>query len=159
MDRRHIDLPGVTMEPTHDTPEHCPDTPPLLWWPGVQEDLIKAIARRTNTPIVVVLVNGGPLDVSWAATSDRVGAMVAAWYPGQAGATGNEHRSALQVYAHSLVHTHTLAGVVDVLLGGYNPTGKLPVTFYYENYTSQIAMTDMNMRVFPGRTHRYLQVQ
>ena len=46
-----------------------------------------------------------------------------------------------------------------MLFGAYNPSGRLPVTFYYENYTSQILMTDMNMRPFPGRTHKYLQVR
>ena len=56
--------------------------------PGTQGGLIKAIAKRTSTPIVVVLINGGPQDVSWAHHSDRVDAIVAGWYPGQVGATG-----------------------------------------------------------------------
>jgi phenylacetate-coenzyme A ligase PaaK-like adenylate-forming protein len=54
-----------------------------LLLPGVQEDLIKAIAKRTTTPIVVVLINGGNLDVAWAVNSDRVSAILTAWYPGQ----------------------------------------------------------------------------
>lgn len=29
-------------------------------------------------------------------------------------------------------------GVVDVIFGKEAPTGRLPVTFYYENYTSQV---------------------
>jgi hypothetical protein len=32
------------------------------------------------------------------------------------------------------------------------------VTFYFNNYTQQIAMGDMAMRDFPGRTHRFVQV-
>ena len=31
--------------------------------PGVQEDLVKAIVKRTTTDVVVVLVNGGPLAI------------------------------------------------------------------------------------------------
>lgn len=112
LDRRHIDLPGPQM------------------------DLVKAVAKRTTTPIVVVLVNGNALDISWAVESPRVGAIVSGWYPGQVGATG----------------------VADVLFGDVNPSGKLPVTWVYDNYTSLIAMGDMNMRAFPGRTHRFIQV-
>merc|ERR1711907_346053 len=47
---------------------------------------------------------------------------------------------------------------VDILSGDYSPSGKLPVTIYAANYTNQIRATDMDMRRFPGRTYRYLQV-
>ena len=50
-----------------------------LLLPGVQLDLIKAIAKRTDTRIVVVLVNGGAIDVEWMVKSDRVAAIVEAW--------------------------------------------------------------------------------
>ena len=44
---------------------------------------MQAAAVNTNTPIVVVLIHGGPLDVSWMENSDRIGAIMSAWYPGQ----------------------------------------------------------------------------
>ena len=44
---------------------------------------MQAAAVNTNTPIVVVLIHGGPLDVSWLEKSDRIGAIMSAWYPGQ----------------------------------------------------------------------------
>lgn len=45
-----------------------------------------------------------------------------------------------------------------MLLGAENPSGRLPVTTYYDNYTSLQPATEMGMRKWPGRTHRYLQV-
>lgn len=38
---------------------------------------------HTNATLVVVLLQGGPLDVSWLQQSDRVAAILTAWYPGQ----------------------------------------------------------------------------
>jgi len=56
-------------------------------------------------PVVLVLVNGRPLTIRWAA--DRVPAILEAWQPGsEAG-----------------------RAVADVLFGDVNPGGKLPVTF------------------------------
>ena len=46
------------------------------------------------------------------------------------------------------------AGIADILFGRVSPSGKLPVTFYYDNYTSLIEMSNMDMRVWPGRTYR-----
>ncbi|KAL3158805.1 hypothetical protein ABBQ32_011532 [Trebouxia sp. C0010 RCD-2024] len=102
--------------------------------PGSQEEIIKAAAVNTNTPIVVVLIHGGPLDVSWMEKSDRIGAIMSAWYPGQGA-----------------------AGIADLLFGKVSPSGKLPVTFYYNNYTDIQSMSNMDMRSWPGRTYRYLQ--
>lgn len=48
--------------------------------------------------------------------------------------------------------------IADVLFGAASPSGRLPVTMYHANYTEQIAMTNMHMRGWPGRTHRFLQV-
>jgi beta-glucosidase len=70
---------------------------------GLQEDLIKAV-HATGTPVVVVLVNGRPLSIRWAA--ENVPAIVEAWLPGEQG--GN--------------------AVADVLFGEVNPSGRLPVT-------------------------------
>ena len=48
-----------------------------------QEALAKNLAGRTKTPLVAILVHGGPLDVSWLQDSPRIGAIMTAWYPGQ----------------------------------------------------------------------------
>jgi|CXWL01.1.fsa_nt_gi beta-glucosidase len=72
--------------------------------PGSQQALLEAL-KQTGKPIVLVLMNGRPLSVTWAA--DNVDAIVEAWFPGTMGG-------------------HAIA---DVLTGDYNPSGKLPVTF------------------------------
>ena len=69
-----------------------------------QEELLEAVAA-TGKPVVLVLVNGRPLDISWAA--EHVPAILEAWYPGSQG--GN--------------------GVADVLFGDANPAGHLPVSW------------------------------
>ncbi len=71
---------------------------------GGQEELLEAVVA-TGKPVVLVLVNGRPLDISWAA--EHVPAIVEAWYPGSQG--GN--------------------GIADVLFGDANPAGHLPVSW------------------------------
>jgi beta-glucosidase len=72
--------------------------------PGIQEQMLEAVAA-TGKPVVLVLVNGRPLDIRWA--SQHVPAILEAWYPGTVG--GN--------------------AVADVLFGDVNPGGKLPVSW------------------------------
>jgi beta-glucosidase len=72
--------------------------------PGNQRELLKEL-KKTGKPIILVLFNGRPLDLSWEA--ENMDAIVEAWYPG------------------------TMAGhaVADVLSGDYNPSAKLVMTF------------------------------
>ena len=72
--------------------------------PGKQIELLEALAE-TQIPIVVVLMNGRPLDLSW--LDENMTAILETWYLGTQGG-------------------HAIA---DVLFGDYNPSGKLPVTF------------------------------
>lgn len=72
--------------------------------PGKQEDMLKALSR-TKKPVILVLMNGRPLSISWAA--ENVSAILETWHLGVE--CGN--------------------AVADVLFGDYNPGGKLPVTF------------------------------
>lgn len=72
--------------------------------PGVQEQMLEA-ATSAGKPLVLVLENGRPLDIRWAA--QHVPAIVESWYPGSEG--GN--------------------AVADVLFGDVNPGGKLPVSW------------------------------
>jgi beta-glucosidase len=72
--------------------------------PGIQEQMLEA-AASAGKPVVLVLENGRPLDIRWAA--QHVPAIVESWYPGSEG--GN--------------------AVADVLFGDVNPGGKLPVSW------------------------------
>jgi beta-glucosidase len=71
--------------------------------PGHQEELIRAVARA-GKPTIVVLVGGSAITMPWL---EDVGAVIDAWYPGEAGGTA----------------------VADVLFGDANPAGRLPITF------------------------------
>ncbi|QIA08316.1 glycoside hydrolase family 3 protein [Draconibacterium halophilum] len=85
--------------------------------PATQRELMKAV-EATGKPVILVLLNGSALAVNWA--DENLDAILSAGYPGQEG--GN--------------------AVADVLMGDYNPAGRLPVTYYksvdqlpsFENY-------------------------
>jgi len=90
--------------------------------PGQQQELLEA-AVATGKPVVLVLINGRPLDIVWA--SQHVPAVLEVWYPGTEG-------------GHA---------VADLLAGTANPGGKLPVTWprdvgqiplYYADNLTQI---------------------
>lgn len=71
--------------------------------PGHQEELLRALAA-TGKPLVLVLSNGRPLSVNWAAR--HVAAIVELWFPGDQGG----------------------AALADILFGDVNPSGKLAIT-------------------------------
>ena len=72
--------------------------------PGRQEELLEAVVAL-GKPVVLVLLNGRPLSINWAA--QNVPAILEAWEPGSEGG-------------------HVVA---ELLFGDVNPGGKLPVTF------------------------------
>jgi beta-glucosidase len=72
--------------------------------PGQQEALFKAV-KATGKPVVVVLMAGRPLVFNTIAA--QADAIVYAWFLGDQG--GN--------------------AIADVLVGDYNPSGKLPISF------------------------------
>jgi len=72
--------------------------------PGNQEELLKA-AVATGKPVVLVLVNGRPLDIRWGLA--HVPAILEAWFPGTEGGSA----------------------IANLLCGGAIPGGKLPFTW------------------------------
>lgn len=106
--------------------------------PGHQQELISRVAMASRGPTILVLMCGGPVDVSFAKNDPKISAILWVGYPGQAGGTA----------------------IADVLFGTTNPGGKLPNTWYPQDYVAKIAMTDLAMRAnplrgYPGRTYRF----
>ncbi len=98
-----------------------------LGLPGVQQQLVEAVAA-TGTPTVVVLINGRPLALPWIAA--HIPAIVEAWLPGEEGG----------------------AAVADVLFGVSNPAGRLPVSL--PHHVGQVPVY-YNHKPSGGRTHWY----
>ena len=72
--------------------------------PGRQLELLQAVTG-TGTPVVLLVMNGRPLDLRWAA--EHVPAILDIWYPGTQGG----------------------AGVANLLFGDVAPGGKLPFSW------------------------------
>ncbi len=72
--------------------------------PGDQEKLLEAVTAM-GKPVVLVLINGRPLNITWAAS--HVPAILEAWYPGTQGGTA----------------------VANLLVGDAVPGGKLPLSW------------------------------
>jgi beta-glucosidase len=84
-------------------------------------------AKATGKPLVVVAMNGSPINLSWA--KDNAAALIEAWYPGQSGGLA----------------------IANVLSGRTNPSGRLPLTFY-RSIDELPPFGDYDMK---GRTYRY----
>jgi beta-glucosidase len=76
---------------------------PNLSLPAGQDDLIRKVAAA-NPSTVVVLQTGGSVLTPWA---PQVGAILAAWYPGNRGGEA----------------------IANILFGRINPSGRLPISF------------------------------
>jgi beta-glucosidase len=96
------DKSGLTLDCTSGESRDRAD----LGLPGVQQELVEAIAA-VGKPTIVVLVNGRPLAIPWIVDASRIPAIVEAWLPGEEGG----------------------AAVANVLFGDVNPGGKLTMTW------------------------------
>ncbi len=96
--------------------------------PAPQQRLMERVVAL-GKPTVLVLMSGSAVAVNWA--QEHVPAIVEAWYPGQASGTA----------------------IADVLFGDYNPSGRLPVTFY-KSVNDLPPFDDYKMA---GRTYRFFE--
>lgn len=98
--------------------------------PQVQRDILKALHEAGKK---IVFINCSGSAVALTPELETCDAIVQAWYPGEQG--GN--------------------GVADILFGDYNPSGKLPVTFYRDDS----ALPDVEDYSMAHRTYRYFKGQ
>lgn len=94
--------------------------------PKIQTDLLKAL-HAEGIPTVFVMMTGSALGIEW--ESRNIPAILNAWYGGQDAGTA----------------------IADVLFGDYNPSGKLPVTFYAKDSD----LPPFNSYRMENRTYRY----
>ena len=98
--------------------------------PAVQQKLVRAM-HATGRPVVFVNCSGSA--IAFGSVEGQYDALVQAWYPGQGGSKA----------------------LADVLFGDYNPSGKLPVTFYRTNDD----LPDFLDYSMENRTYRYFRGQ
>lgn len=70
-----------------------------LLLPGRQQDLVSKVAAASKGPTILVIMSGGPVDITFAKNDPRIQGILWAGYPGQAGG----------------------AAIADILFGTSNP--------------------------------------
>ena len=111
----HIDVPGFDGGDRTD-----------IALPATQRALLERVAA-SGKPLVVVLMSGSAVALDW--SQQHADAILAAWYPGQAGGTA----------------------IARVLAGDDDPGGRLPVTFY----RATADLPPFTHYAMQGRTYRY----
>ncbi|KAM0025524.1 putative glycosidase [Helianthus debilis subsp. tardiflorus] len=106
--------------------------------PGQQNLLITEVASVSKGPVILVIMSGGGMDIQFAKENPKVTSILWVGFPGEAGG----------------------AALADIVFGQYNPSGRLPMSWYPQSYTEKVNMTNMNMRPdpatgYPGRTYRF----
>jgi len=94
--------------------------------PKIQTDVMKAL-KAENIPTIFVMMTGSAIATEW--ESANIPAIINAWYPGQDAG----------------------GAIADVLFGDYNPSGRLPVTFYIKDSD----LPSFNSYEMKNRTYRY----
>jgi len=95
--------------------------------PGNQEALLEAVTK-VGRPVVLVLQNGRPLTIPWAA--EHVPAILEAWYPGEFGGRA----------------------IAETLFGDNNPAGRLDISF-----PKSVGQLPVFYNHFPSKNNNYVQ--
>jgi pre-mRNA-splicing factor SYF2/beta-D-xylosidase 4 len=98
--------------------------------------LIQQLEKVVRSPLHIVIMSGGGLDLSYIRDSNQCGSLIWMGYAGQAGGLA----------------------LANVIFGQYNPGGRLPITYYPASYVDAVSMFDMQMRpssTNPGRTYKF----
>lgn len=95
--------------------------------PGNQEALLEAVVKA-GQPVVLVLQNGRPLTIPWAA--EHVPAILEAWYPGEFGGRA----------------------IAETLFGDNNPAGRLDISF-----PKSVGQLPVFYNHFPSKNMNYIQ--
>lgn len=103
---------------------------PGLKLTGCQQELLEEIAK-IGKPVVLLVLSGSALDLSWAQESNNVNAIMQCWYPGARGGRA----------------------IAEVLFGKSSPGGKMPLTFY----ASDDDLPDFSDYSMENRTYRYFK--
>ena len=104
--------------------------------PEIQLALIRHLEKVVRSPLHVVVMSGGGVDLTYVRDSNQCGSLIWMGYAGQSGglALGN------------------------VMFGQYNPGGRLPITYHPASYVDAVSMFDMQMRpspTNPGRIYKF----
>lgn len=79
--------------------------------PGKQQELITSVANAAKKPVVLVLICGGPVDISFAANNNKIGSIIWAGYPGEAGGIA----------------------ISEIIFGDHNPGESFSFFFFFKN--------------------------
>ncbi|XVE99872.1 hypothetical protein REPUB_Repub03eG0239100 [Reevesia pubescens] len=118
-----------------------------LLLPGYQTQLIKQVAVAAKGPVILVIMSAGGVDISDPFLNNdrnldyinkKIKGILWVGHPGQEGGRA----------------------ITDVIFGKYNPGGRLPITWYRDDYVRNFPMTSMQLRPddslgFPGRTYKF----
>ncbi|XP_031121321.1 beta-xylosidase/alpha-L-arabinofuranosidase 2-like [Ipomoea triloba] len=109
-----------------------------LTLPGQQSYVVSEVAKVARGPVILVLMCGAGMDVSFAVKDPKVTSILWVGFPGEAGG----------------------GAIADVIFGYHNPSGRLPNTWYPQSFADSVSMIDMRMRPdpktgYPGRTYRF----
>jgi len=96
--------------------------------PAIQTELMKKL-QSAGKPVIFVMMTGSAIATPW--ESQHIPAIVNAWYGGQAAGDA----------------------VADILFGDYNPSGRLPVTFYQGDKD----LADFKDYSMENKTYRYFK--
>ncbi|PWA81900.1 glycoside hydrolase family 3 C-terminal domain-containing protein [Artemisia annua] len=106
--------------------------------PGQQNALISEVTSASKGPVILVIMSGGGMDIQAAKKNSKITSILWVGFPGEAGG----------------------AALADIVFGRFNPSGRIPMTWYPQSFAEKVSMINMNMRPdlatgHPGYTYRF----